>query len=88
VRRGWVIRQLLCDLAVDKSTWRARYGSDFDASFGPERQALQPFLDAGLVRDDADAIAVTGQGWLVARNVAAAFDSYLGEGAARYSRTV
>ncbi len=87
-RRGWVIRQLLCDLAVDKAAWQTRYGSAFDAEFGAERQALQPFVDAGLVRDDADAIAVIGQGWLVARNVAAAFDRYLGEGAARYSRTV
>ncbi|MEY3011275.1 MAG: oxygen-independent coproporphyrinogen oxidase [Pseudomonadota bacterium] len=87
-RRGWVIMRLMCDLRVDKQAYATRFGRDFDADFPDARAAIAEFVDAGLCRDDADAIAVDGEGWLVARNIAATFDRHLGAAGARYSRTV
>lgn len=86
--RGWVIERLMCDLRVDKPTFSARFGRPFDATFADARVACAPYVEAGLLRDDDDSLAIDGDGWLVARNVAAAFDAYLGLGNARYSRTV
>lgn len=87
-RRGWVIMRLMCDLRVDKAAFAARFDADFDALFAAERAALEPMRAAGLCFDDDDAVGVSGLGWLVARNVAAAFDRHLGAAGARYSRTV
>ncbi len=91
-RRGAVITALLCDLRVDKAAWTARFADhgqgDFDEAFADELQALAPYFEAGLLRQDASTLAIQGDGWLVARNVAAAFDRFLDGGQARYSRTV
>ncbi len=91
-RRGAVITALLCDLRVDKSAWTARFADQgqgaFDVAFAEELRALGPFFEAGLLRQDTESLAITGHGWLVARNVAAAFDRFLDGAKARYSRTV
>ncbi len=88
VRRGWVIMRLMCDLRVDKHAYAARFDRAFDDDFPEARRAIADFCAAGLCRDDGDAVAVQGEGWLVARNIAATFDRHLGATGARYSRTV
>lgn len=87
-RRGWVIMRLMCDLAADKSAYRDRFDRDFDADFDDARAGLRPLIEAGLCVDDEQSVRVVGEGWLVARNIAAAFDRHLGAVGARYSRTV
>ena len=64
-------------------------GVDFDRCFEAELAALAPLADDGLVELGRDRLTVTPAGRLLVRNVAMAFDAYLGAGApARYSRTV
>ena len=48
----------------------ARYGVDVWARYG---QALQPFVDAGLVRHDQDRLSLTRAGMLLANEVMAVF---------------
>jgi hypothetical protein len=68
------------------------YSIDFDAYFADALSALAPPEDDGLVTVHNDAVAVHPKGRLLIRNVAAAFDAYLKQPAARkrpvYSQTV
>ena len=83
-----VIMALMSRFALDKWEIEAAHGIDFDRHFAAELEALAPLADDGLVELSADRIAVTSTGRLLVRNVAMAFDAYLGADVARYSRTV
>lgn len=88
--RRRVIMDVMCHFRLDKREVERRFGIDFDRTFGDALKALEPMAADGLVEIGPDAIEVTPLGRFLVRNVAMAFDAYLGEpaAAARYSRTV
>jgi oxygen-independent coproporphyrinogen III oxidase len=55
---------------VDLATVQVRYGVDVWQRWGPE---LQPFLDQGILRRDANRLVLTRQGMLVAHEVMTVF---------------
>lgn len=84
-----VILRLMCHFGLDKREVERRYEIDsFDRCFATEIEELVPMVRDGLVDMDADRIEITPLGRLLVRNVAMAFDAYLGKTAVSYSRTV
>lgn len=92
--RQWVIRQLMCNFAVDKRAVAARFGVDFDAYFTSSLAALAEAREAGFVSADEERLTVTDAGRFFVRIVCMAFDRYLAAKAATaaqrpvFSRTV
>jgi oxygen-independent coproporphyrinogen-3 oxidase len=84
-----VIQRLMCHFGLDKRDVERRYEIDsFDRYFAAEIEELVPMVRDELVEMDADRIEITPLGRLLVRNVAMAFDAYLGKTAVSYSRTV
>ena len=86
-----VIVSLMARFRLDKADVEARWGVDFDDHFADALAALAPLAADGLVELGGRSIEVTPLGRLLVRNVAMAFDAYLGQpagAAVRYSRTV
>ncbi len=86
--RQYVIRQLMCNFAVDKEEVRRRFAVDFDRYF----ELPLARLAADLVADDGHTLRVTEAGRIFVRNVCMAFDRYLdarqAAGRPVYSRTI
>jgi oxygen-independent coproporphyrinogen-3 oxidase len=82
--RGHIIERLMCDFSVDLAACPGAEPIDFT----PETEALEPLRSEGLVSLDRTRIAMTERGRPFVRLAAAAFDAYLGKGAARHSRAV
>lgn len=85
--RGDIIERLMCDLEVDVAALCARHETPPEALL-PAFDALEPLCRDGLARTDGFRVMVTEAGRPFARLVAAAFDAYLGRGAARHSKAV
>jgi oxygen-independent coproporphyrinogen-3 oxidase len=75
--RQYVIRQLMCNFAVDKKTVAARFHVDFDSYFADALAQLAEVRAAGFVAEDGDRLVVAEAGRLFVRNVCMAFDRYL-----------
>lgn len=92
--RRTVIMSLMCQFMVSKDAVSESHLIDFDTYFAAERAALQPYLAAGLVSEDAEWISITPRGKLLVRSVAMQFDRHLRresqmrERTLRYSRVV
>ncbi len=85
--RGEIIERLMCDLEVDTAAICRRHGAE-PAELVPSLAALLPLAADGLVEVEGSRVGVTEAGRPFVRLAAAAFDVYLGTGAARHSRAV
>jgi oxygen-independent coproporphyrinogen-3 oxidase len=85
--RRAVIERILCDLAVDLDAEAARFGVA-RGHFRAERPALEALAQDGLIEIGDSGLRVTERGRPFLRVIAAAFDAYLGRGAARHSKAV
>ena len=84
-----VIVSLMCHGRIDYSEIEQRYGIDFQDYFADSLTKLDEHVADGLVEINDDALVLLPQGQLMLRNVAMAFDAYLGgEQRGRFSRTV
>lgn len=84
-----VIISLMCHGRVDFAEIEKRYGIDFRDYFADSLAKLDEHVADGLVEICGDAVVLMPQGHLMMRNVAMAFDAYLGgEQRGRFSRTV
>jgi oxygen-independent coproporphyrinogen-3 oxidase len=72
-----VIMQMMCNLEIDKRRVERQFDIDFEDHFFDDLRKLGPFIEQGLVENDADAVRVTNSGLLIIRNVAMCFDAYL-----------
>jgi oxygen-independent coproporphyrinogen-3 oxidase len=72
-----VIMQMMCNLDIDKRRVEREFAIDFEDYFFDDLLKLRPFIEQGLVENDADKVRVTGSGLLIIRNVAMCFDAYL-----------
>lgn len=85
--RSHVIERLMCDFSIDLSDLQHRFGK-VSHSVRDQAQQFAAGDRDGLVRLDADIFAVTEVGRPFVRNIAAIFDTYLGNGRGRHSIAV
>ncbi|MCQ4308197.1 oxygen-independent coproporphyrinogen III oxidase [Pseudomonas stutzeri] len=84
-----VIISLMCHGRIDFAEMEKRYGIVFRDYFADSLAKLDEHVADGLVEIRDDAVVLLPQGHLMMRNVAMAFDAYLGgEQRGRFSRTV
>lgn len=84
-----VIVSLMCHGQVDFAATEQRYGIDFREYFADSLAMLDEQIADGLVDITDTAVVLLPQGHLMMRNVAMAFDAYLGDQQrGRFSRTV
>ncbi len=88
IRRD-VIVSLMCHGYIDFAQIEARHGIVFSEYFADALAQLDEPIADGLVTLEPAALVLEPQGQLMMRNVAMAFDAYLGDGQrGRFSRTV
>jgi len=85
--RAYVIERLMCDFAVSRSDLHRLFGHAAASILG-EMQLAIAFDTDGLTEMDGDVFRIRPEGRPFVRSVAAAFDSYLKVGGARYSMAV
>ncbi|HWJ93516.1 MAG TPA: oxygen-independent coproporphyrinogen III oxidase [Telluria sp.] len=78
VRRA-VIQRLMCDFTLDVGAFEREHGIVFDEYFAAEMPKLREFAEDGLLALGEGTVHVTNKGRLLIRNVAMAFDAYLGK---------
>lgn len=83
-----VIHHIMCRCEIDFQDIEKKYSIDFTHYFKAALALLTPLCQDGLVTIDASSLSVTEQGRLFLRNIAMAFDSYLQQHQARFSKTV
>ncbi len=88
--RGDVIRELMCNLYVDKNTISQRHNIAFDVYFADDLPLLTTFINEGLVENRATEIVVKQKARLLIRNICMAFDAYIKDHAnqQRFSRII
>lgn len=74
-----VIMRIMCDMELNIPALEEKHKIDFRNYFAPAFDALQRFVDDGLVTVEPTKIIVQGLGRLVIRNIAMAFDAYIGQ---------
>ena len=90
VIRGEVIRELMCNLFINKQTISERYQINFDDYFQTELLSLDTFIQDGLVTISEHAISVAPKARLLIRNIAMSFDAYMKQhiNQQRFSRVI
>ena len=85
---GEVIERLMCDLEVDLEAVRDRHGAPSEA-FDAALTKLEPFFADGLATlSEAGVLRVIGDGRLLVRSIAAAFDRYLEANQPRHAKAI
>ncbi|EGA68312.1 coproporphyrinogen III oxidase [Vibrio sinaloensis DSM 21326] len=75
--RREVIKQLICNFKLDKTTIESEFQVTFNDYFNEDLQLLQTFINDQLVEVDDKEIRVTLRGRLLIRNICMCFDKYL-----------
>jgi oxygen-independent coproporphyrinogen-3 oxidase len=90
VIRGEVIRELMCNLYLDKRVISEKYNFDFAEYFAEDLPLLQSFIDDGLVEDSAYFIKVDQKARLLIRIICMSFDAYMKQhiNQQRFSRVI
>src|SRR5690606_40570846 len=87
--RREVILDLMCQERIDFARFEERYGIDFRSYFADALEQLAEPVADGLVAIHDDEVVLLPEGKLMLRNVAMAFDAYLGaKQKGNFSRTV
>lgn len=77
VLRGEVIRELMCNLYLDKTKINEKYNINFDDYFAEDLPLLDTFIDDGLVENTAQSITVNQKARLLIRIICMSFDAYM-----------
>ena len=90
VIRGDVIRELMCNLYVDKNMISEKYDIDFDHYFTEDLPLLSTFIDDGLVENSEEFIRVDQKARLLIRIICMSFDAYMKQhiNQQRFSRVI
>ncbi|MCW8820827.1 MAG: oxygen-independent coproporphyrinogen III oxidase [Sulfurovum sp.] len=89
--RKAVIMELMANFSIDMNRVEEEHAIDFKTYFADALEALEEFVDAGLVAINDDKISVSTTGTLLIRNIAMPFDAYMkkyGESKKSFSKTV
>lgn len=79
VVRAAAIQEVMCQFAIDKAAFAARFGIDFDAYFDFEIRKLAAYEKVGFVEITPGAITVSPKGKIFVRAIAMQFDRHLRE---------
>lgn len=88
--RGEVIRELMCNLFVDKNKINEKYNINFDQYFADDLPLLNTFINDGLVENNDESIRVNQKARLLIRNICMSFDAYMKQhvNQQRFSRVI
>ena len=89
--RKSVIMELMANFSIDMKRVEKEHKINFKSYFADALNALQEFVDAGLITITDDKISVSTTGTLLIRNIAMPFDAYMkkyGESKKSFSKTV
>ena len=88
--RAAAIQSLMCYDTVSFADFRTQHGVDFESYFSAELAQLEPLIEDGLVRVDANGIEITAKGRLLLRSVAMVFDRHINgeQHGQRYSKAI
>lgn len=88
--RGEVIRELMCNLYLDKNKINSKFDINFDEYFAEDLPLLQTFIDDGLVTNNSHEIKVAQKARLLIRNICMSFDAYMKQHVSkqRFSRVI
>lgn len=75
--RGEVIRELMCNLYVNKEKINEKYGISFDEYFAQDLPLLNTFIEDNLVENSATFIQIDPKARLLVRNICMSFDAYM-----------
>ncbi|MGL1957580.1 MAG: oxygen-independent coproporphyrinogen III oxidase [Colwellia sp.] len=75
--RGEVIRELMCNLFLDKNKINEKYNIEFDDYFAEDLPLLNTFIDDGLVINSTHTIQVDQKARLLIRIICMSFDAYM-----------
>jgi oxygen-independent coproporphyrinogen III oxidase len=75
--RGEVIRELMCNLYIDKNTINEKYNIDFAEYFAEDLPLLNTFIGDGLVENTDNFIRVDQKARLLIRIICMSFDAYM-----------
>jgi oxygen-independent coproporphyrinogen-3 oxidase len=88
--RGEVIRELMCNLYIDKHKINQQFAINFDEYFAEDLPLLQTFINDGLVIVTINEIRVEQKARLLIRNICMTFDAYMKQNLnqQRFSRVI
>ncbi len=87
--RAAVIQSLMCYDRLSFETIGGEFGIDFEEYFSNELERLRPMEADGLLQRRTSEIRILGKGRYLLRNIAMAFDRYLGQGPTeRFSKAI
>jgi len=88
--RGEVIRELMCNLYVNKAKVSAKFDINFDEYFAEDLPLLETFINDGLVSNTSESIQVVQKARLLIRNICMSFDAYMKQhvNKQRFSRVI
>ncbi|MFD2179161.1 oxygen-independent coproporphyrinogen III oxidase [Veronia pacifica] len=88
--RREVIKNLICNFALDKAYIEQTFNLKFDEHFAEDIALLAPFVEDELVTIDETSVKVTLKGRLLIRNICMCFDTYLRDRARqqKFSRVI
>ncbi|MBL4764476.1 MAG: oxygen-independent coproporphyrinogen III oxidase [Colwellia sp.] len=75
--RGEVIRELMCNLFLDKNKINDKYGINFDRYFSDDLPLLDTFIADDLMVNTLDSIQVAPKARLLIRIICMSFDAYM-----------
>ena len=75
--RRMVIKELMCNLFLDKATVEQAFSINFEQYFRDDLLSLSPFIKDGLLSNTAESIRVSPRARLLIRNICMSFDAYL-----------
>ena len=75
--RRQVIKEIMCNLYLDKKVIERLFDIRFDDYFSDELVSLSPFIHDGLVTNNRENIRVSPEARLLVRNICMSFDAYL-----------
>ena len=88
--RGEVIRELMCNLHLDKQKINDKFNIDFDNYFADDLALLDTFIEDGLLENTTEHIHVEQKARLLIRIICMSFDAYMKQhvNQQRFSRVI
>jgi len=88
--RGEVIRELMCNLHLDKQKINDKFNIDFDSYFADDLPLLDTFIQDGLLENTEQHIHVEQKARLLIRIICMSFDAYMKQhvNQQRFSRVI
>jgi oxygen-independent coproporphyrinogen-3 oxidase len=87
IRRDLIVN-LMCRFSIDIRGFERAHQIDFTHYFQKELQALQSFIDDGLVQYGDGSLSVTAAGRFFIRNICMVFDAYLSPSTSGFSKAI